>query len=145
MIVRAGNGLLAAARELGWLEVAAVVVDMDDATATRFAIADNRVAEFSEWDDRVLATLLESVGREERLALGFDDVEFKGVLDALTKDDAAPGAPPADPDAPVDTPAEPGDQLQEPPPSGDSPGPAAGHEQVHIRCPNCHTEFTVPR
>src|SRR3972149_2350272 len=49
MIVRAGNGTLAAARELGWAEIAANVVEMDDLTATAFSIADNRTAELAEW------------------------------------------------------------------------------------------------
>lgn len=54
MIVRAGNGTLAAAKALGWTEIAAVVLDDDDATARQFAIADNRTAELGEWNDDIL-------------------------------------------------------------------------------------------
>lgn len=58
-IVRAGNGTLQAAKALGWTEIAAVVIDDDNATASRFAIADNRTAEMAAWDDDVLAFELE--------------------------------------------------------------------------------------
>ncbi len=58
MIVVAGNGTLEAARALGWPEVAAVIVDDDAVTATRFAIVDNRSAELAEWDDENLDQLL---------------------------------------------------------------------------------------
>ena len=58
-IVRAGNGTLQAARKLGWTEIAAVMVDDDNATAMQFAIADNRTAELAEWDDETLGLLLD--------------------------------------------------------------------------------------
>src|SRR6185369_10855580 len=45
MIVRAGNGRLMAAKELGWTHVAAVVVDESEVEATAYAIADNRSGE----------------------------------------------------------------------------------------------------
>jgi hypothetical protein len=54
MVVRAGNGTLAAAKELGWKQIAAVVLDDDNATASQFAIADNRTAELAEWDEDIL-------------------------------------------------------------------------------------------
>jgi hypothetical protein len=55
MVVRAGNGTVQAAKALGWTEIAAVVIDDDNATAAQFAIADNRTAELAEWDDDILA------------------------------------------------------------------------------------------
>lgn len=61
MIVRAGNGLLQAAKEMGWEEITAIVIDEDDAKAIAFAIADNRTGELSEWDERQLNALLEQV------------------------------------------------------------------------------------
>lgn len=61
MIVRAGNGLLAAARQLGWTHVAALVVDEDDVSAVSFGIADNRTAELAEWDRTTLEKLLHTV------------------------------------------------------------------------------------
>src|SRR5437773_9448552 len=42
MIVRAGNGRVMAAKELGWTHLATVVVDESEVEATAHAIADNR-------------------------------------------------------------------------------------------------------
>lgn len=59
-VVLAGNGLMSAARVLGWSEVAVVWVDDDDSTAA-FGIADNRSAELAAWDEQVLAELLQEL------------------------------------------------------------------------------------
>lgn len=64
--VVAGNGLLAAAKSLGWTEVAALILDDDELTAKAYAVADNRTAELSEWDVDVLRDLV----RTEDLPLG---------------------------------------------------------------------------
>jgi hypothetical protein len=61
-VVRAGNGRVIAARNLGWTEIAAVIVDEGDEEAMAFAIADNRTAELAEWDDEALSTLLTDLG-----------------------------------------------------------------------------------
>jgi DNA modification methylase len=100
MVVRAGNGRLAAARALGWPEIAAVVVDESDVEATAFAIADNRTAELAGWDDAVLADLLESLRRDATVgldAVGFSDAELDRLLAEVR------------PDAPED------DEIPEPP------------------------------
>ncbi|MBF0098805.1 MAG: DNA modification methylase [Magnetococcales bacterium] len=59
--VEAGNGTLRAARKLGWSHIAAVRVDDDHKTATGYAIADNRVAELSDWDHLALKALFDSI------------------------------------------------------------------------------------
>src|SRR5512143_2473209 len=56
--IEAGNGTFRAARQLGWSHVAVVFVDDDPATAAAFGIADNRVAEFSRWDEDIFRELL---------------------------------------------------------------------------------------
>lgn len=55
MVVRAGNGMVLAAKALGWDQIACLVVDDPDPRATRYAIADNRTAELARWDFDVLA------------------------------------------------------------------------------------------
>lgn len=67
--VESGNGTLAAALSLGWTYLAAVYVDDDPATATGFAIADNRTAELADWDKDILGKLLADIhtGCDERL------------------------------------------------------------------------------
>ena len=56
--VLAGNHTLAAARELGWEEVAVTWVDVDEATAARIVVVDNRSSDLAGWDDALLAELL---------------------------------------------------------------------------------------
>ena len=81
MKVRAGNGTLLAARELGWTEIAAVVLDDDDLTATAYGIADNRTAELAEWDESGLVKLLQELEADfPSMDLGFDDAEFQSLL-----------------------------------------------------------------
>jgi ParB-like chromosome segregation protein Spo0J len=88
MIVRAGNGRLQAAIDLGWTHIAAVIIDEDNASAISFAIADNRTAELAEWDDAVLARLLHAV------ELGDADLQqmlgdLAGDRDLFATDEAA--------------------------------------------------------
>lgn len=92
MIVRAGNGRLTAARELGWKHIAAVVVDKDNVEAVEMAIADNRTAELAEWDWEGLSVQLREIAdrgdTESLLALGWSEHE----LTPLLKADWAPAA-----------------------------------------------------
>jgi ParB-like chromosome segregation protein Spo0J len=60
-IVLAGNGTLEAARRLGWAEIAVSYVDDDPVTATAYAIADNRLADKSRFDEDILRDLLASL------------------------------------------------------------------------------------
>lgn len=105
-IVRAGNGRLLVARELGWKYVAAIYLDDDDLNSTAYAIADNRTAELATWDDAVLNPLLaEIVGMDHDLAIdtGFNEEELRNMLAGLggdgdggnTDPDAVPDKVPA--------------------------------------------------
>jgi site-specific DNA-methyltransferase (adenine-specific) len=82
-VVRAGNGRVLAARELGWTHVAALVVDETDVEAVAFALADNRTSELAEWDDEALARLLESLPDDAFAATGFGDDDLSELLDQL--------------------------------------------------------------
>lgn len=102
MIVRAGNGTLEAAKALGWSHLAAVIIDEDNATASQFAIADNRTADLAEWDDETLASLLDGMEPADREALAFDEDDMRELIDGLDPsepevvEDEAPEVP-ADP------------------------------------------------
>ena len=74
MIVRAGNGRLQAAKDLGWTKIAALVVDDDETTATAYAIADNRTGELAQWDREALGSLLNTL--DEDLKIGWDDLDL---------------------------------------------------------------------
>lgn len=102
LVVRAGNGTLEAARALGWTHVAVLAYEDDDATARAFALADNRTAELSEWDEDLLAELLGEMGGAA-VDVGFSAEEIA----ELTR----PAAPKADPDEIPEPPAVPTSKL----------------------------------
>lgn len=101
MIVRAGNGRLAAAKSLGWTHMACVVVDEQSVDATAYAIADNRTALLADWNEEALAALLQSLPDDARLAAGYDDGELKELLDGLTPPEVVEDEAPAPLPTPV--------------------------------------------
>lgn len=63
-VVEAGNGTLIAARDrLGWTHIAAVYVNDDKATATSYAVADNRTAQLARWNYKQLVKNISIVGQ----------------------------------------------------------------------------------
>ena len=77
--VVAGHTRLKAARELGMETVPVARFEGTDLDATAFAIADNRTAEFAEWDQAALADLLEELRAEDSLdGVGYsgDDIDL---------------------------------------------------------------------
>lgn len=87
--VIAGNGMLRAAKLLGWREIAAVRTRLTGTMADAFGIADNRTGELSEWDDAALAELIRELQAEglER-STGFDEREIDRLLSALDPEGA---------------------------------------------------------
>lgn len=88
-VVRAGNGTLEAARQLGWDSIQCVVTSLKGSDAIAYAIADNRTAELAEWDDEILAAQLNgllSESEEIALAAGFTAEEVEEMV-ALSEDD----------------------------------------------------------
>jgi DNA modification methylase len=91
-IVLAGNGTLAAARELGWREIQIVRTELTGSQATAFGIADNRSAELAEWDEK-LADVLASLKAEDfpLEEIGFDLDELEALKPEVKSDaDAEP-------------------------------------------------------
>lgn len=99
--VLAGNHTLLAARQLGWLEVDAWLVDVDDDNARRIVAADNRLADLGEYDDQELFALLDGLG--DLTGTGYD----QAFLDQLYAD-LFPVEPLTDPD---DVPPVPDDPI----------------------------------
>ena len=89
----AGNGTLAAARSLGWTEVAAVRSELTGRAATAYAIADNRTTDLSVWRDQRLAEQLATLQNDEAIdhtLTGFDDDDIEAAIDhamGLTQND----------------------------------------------------------
>ncbi len=89
-VVRAGNGTLAAATELGWTEISVVRSDLNGLDLAAYAIADNRTAELADWDMEGLAAQLKEMDEELR-DIAFEGFEFKEEPeDGNTDDDAVP-------------------------------------------------------
>jgi hypothetical protein len=86
--VIAGNGSLAAAKKLGWKKLAAVRFD-DEVQARAYALADNRTAELSSWDDlqlgKTLDELSQAPGFDPEL-VGFTDAEMMKLIAAASAD-----------------------------------------------------------
>jgi len=93
-VVRAGNGTLEAARQLGWSKIAVVMTDLRGDELKAFAIADNRTADLSYWDpDRLLEQLNEfSLENEELLkAVSFTEKEIFDLMNEGNEDEAGLG------------------------------------------------------
>ena len=93
--VLAGNHTLRAAEQLGWTRIAVTWVDVDDETARRIVLVDNRSNDLAGYDDALLASILEDLPDLE--GTGYDKAALAELLAgrddpvALTDpDEAAP-------------------------------------------------------
>lgn len=96
MVVHVGNGRLAAAVQLGWKTIAALVLDETEIDAISYAIADNRTAELAEWDFDVLPGLLKLIQDDQGgniTALGFEDMQILKIIASTTADPTQMVAP----------------------------------------------------
>lgn len=78
-----GNGTMQAASELGWTELAATFMDLTDAEAAGYGLADNRTAELAKWDFEVVARL-DKIVSEAGLAMAgwsLDELEVLRAAD----------------------------------------------------------------
>jgi ParB-like chromosome segregation protein Spo0J len=101
-VVIAGNGRLAAKKELGWTDCDVVYLDVDSMDATALGIALNRTADLAGWDDEVLAKLLTQLAADDALeGVGFTEEQLGLLLRSLedepTLADRGPSEPPENP------------------------------------------------
>lgn len=96
-IVEAGNGLLQAAKALGWAQVAAVFFQDSEAEAAGYGVMDNRSGELASWDignlSGILADLASDASGIGLANMGFTDDELAALaVDAreqgMTKEQA---------------------------------------------------------
>lgn len=83
--VLAGNHTLAAARELGWSEIAATFVECTDDEAARIVLVDNRSADLGDYDDHALLELLEGLDTD-LLGTGYADHDLDNLRTILDLD-----------------------------------------------------------
>lgn len=100
MVVVAGNGTVAAARQLGWTQLSVAVLPWSDpAKCMAYALADNRTAELAEWDGEVLAGQLlelEAAGWGVD-GLGWSARDFNRLQGMAGIVEDEPPAPPVEP------------------------------------------------
>jgi hypothetical protein len=85
--IEAGHGRAQAAIDLGIQTVPVLFVDDDDATATAYAIADNRQTEIGGWDESALVPLLQELqaqGDDALVGLGYTDVDIAALVRRVT-------------------------------------------------------------
>lgn len=90
--VLSGNHTLAAAKRLGWRQLAAVAIDVDDDQAARIVLVDNRTADLGTTDQLLVLQMVEEVGLS---GTGYDG---KALAELLRLRDA-PAWPTFDEDA----------------------------------------------
>lgn len=81
--VLAGNHTLLAARKLGWNEIAATFVDVDEDQAARIVLVDNRANDVAGYDDDELRELLESLPDLE--GTGYDDAALAELIQSASQ------------------------------------------------------------
>ncbi len=81
--VLAGNHTLKAAKKLGWKKIKAVLVDVDENTAKKIVLADNRLTDLAQYNEPLLKSLLQALPDLE--GTGFTDAEMQS-LDKLMGD-----------------------------------------------------------
>lgn len=103
-LILAGNHTWAAAKNLGWTEIAVSFVDCDEKAAKKIVLADNRTTDLGTFDDTALRELLEELETWEGTGYSkheFDEIDglYKEPLAPLkTDDDNKPQVSPADKD-----------------------------------------------
>lgn len=81
-VIVAGNGTVAAAKEMGWKELRCIRTELDGFMQSAFALADNRTSELAVWDDEILKETLAQLALNdfEIGEIGFTAQDF-GFLD----------------------------------------------------------------
>lgn len=69
--VLAGNHTVMGARQLRWESISCEIVDVDEATARRIVLVDNRTNDLASYDDSALLALLDELDGDY-LGTGFD-------------------------------------------------------------------------
>lgn len=88
--ILAGNHRYDAAVNRGASEIPVVWVDVDDETALRILLADNKIADLGEYDEETLTDVLASLDTLEGTGYGLEQVEDLEEGRAEPEEDAVP-------------------------------------------------------
>ncbi|MET9410227.1 ParB N-terminal domain-containing protein [Streptomyces sp. NPDC002935] len=78
--ILAGNHTWAAARQLGWQQIAATFIDVADEDAARIVVVDNRTSDLAGYDSDLLADILEELPDLD--GTGYDQNALDKLLDS---------------------------------------------------------------
>jgi len=85
-VVLAGHARLKAAKRAGLKEVPVIVLPLSGAKADAYMIADNRLQEDSDWDEELLAELVEELKDQIDLAItGLEEKEINEIFGEIAK------------------------------------------------------------
>ncbi len=79
-MVIGGHGVMEAARRVGWTEIRVLLWDVDQATADRVMLADNRLSDLAESDGDRVAELLREIDPADWFAAGFTPDEADKIF-----------------------------------------------------------------
>ena len=98
--VIAGHGRLAALRKSGVDKAPVIVADLDDQKADLYTLADNKLAELSEWDFSTMADLLLEFDEKnlDTSLLGFSEEEVEQIMNWTPPNDHEEEDPPPIPE-----------------------------------------------
>ena len=82
--VLAGNHTLKAAKKLGWKKIKVVLVDVDEDTAKKIVLADNRLTDLAAYNEPLLKSLLQALPELDGTGFTASEVE---TLDRLISGD----------------------------------------------------------
>lgn len=81
-----GNHTWKAAKHLGWTQISAVFVDVDDERAKRIVLADNRTNDLATYDTAILQDIIS--GLPDVAGTGYDDDAVANLLQGMQEQDA---------------------------------------------------------
>lgn len=87
MIIRVGNGMYQAMKELGWTEADCEVKDITDEEATTLSILDNKSSDLSYFDDTKVYDCLKNLGKDNVALTGFVDIELNKLFSKFETED----------------------------------------------------------
>lgn len=91
-VVIAGNGVLEAAKRLGWQTIQVMFVDDDVVTAAAYGVADNKLGRMSHWDETILRETMEALDKagDPSLLIGWSTEEVDELLGRMVEDEPPP-------------------------------------------------------
>ena len=92
--ILAGNHRVLAARALQMEKVPVAWIDVDDATARRIVLSDNRTSDLATYDNDALSAFLDAIVQEEGLdgleGTGYSEEDFDSILKSLEPPEPPP-------------------------------------------------------